>query len=1084
MTQVGLVTVLFTDLVDSTRMASEVGPAAADELRRAHFQSLREVIAEHEGREVKNTGDGLMVTFDRPSDGAMCAVELQRRTERFGRHTPDRRVSIRIGLSVGEAMNEDGDWFGPPVVEAARLCAIAEAGQILASEIVRALGGGRTGLEFVSLGTKDLKGLPEPVAVAEIGWEPEPVAAQLPPLLATMGGQFFVGRDLEAEKLLSAWKESLAGKRRAVLVAGEPGIGKTRLVHELARRASDGGSTILYGACDEHLGLAYQPFVEALTYLIASCDIDVLDRHVTAFGGELTRIVSELALRVPDVGEPLRADPESERHRLFEAVAHLLRTAAGIEGIVLILDDLHWADKGSLMLLRHLLRGTESAGLLIIGTYRDTDLARSHPLAEMLADFRRLEAVDRLTLSGLDAAGVEAFVEAAAGEALGDDGTTLARAVHGETEGNPFFVGQVLRHLAEAGAIFQRDGHWTFEGDVAHLGIPEGVREVIGHRLNRLAEDVNAVLRTAAVIGREFDLRLVAEVGDRAEDDVVDALEVAAAARLVVEMPSKPDHFMYAHALVRETLYEELSTSRRTRLHRRIGEALERRTPLPVAHLAHHFCEAAAMGEVEKAAEYARRAGEEAFWALAREDAAAQFTRGIEVLDEGGITKSAARVGLLTGLAYCQNYSGDLELARALATSAAHLARELGDPELFASAAVATAVGTPTIPDEASTLLIEEALEWLPTGDSALRSLVLTVLARSQSLFHNRSRRIELTGEALAIARRVGDHRALVEALAGRHDATWGPENIHERLELAEEMTQLEGPATMGWGDVYRFSNLLELGDVEGTRAAVERLEAKGLQTHDRGMFVWSEIWRAALDLFAGDLASGETRLMSWFADHRGVGDDIAMGVFGAQFFDLRRAQGRCEEVEGPVRALIDENPTIPGWRAGLGMLLTELDREAEVREQFEWLAADDFAALVPDLSYTLNLALATESCAYLHDADRAQWLYSAFLPYAERNIVVGIGWASIGAAARYLGLLATTMEQWDDAAAHFEAALEMNQRMGARPWVARTAYDHARMLTMSGRNGRIDELLALAGELANDIGMPVLAQRVAALRA
>ena len=191
---------------------------------------------------MKNTGDGLMVAFDRPSDGAACAVELQQRTERLGRHYPDRRVAIRIGLAVGEATSEDGDWFGPPVVEAARLCAVATQGQILATEVVRALGGGRGGLEFISLGPITLRGLPDPVAVVEIGWSPEPADVELPPLLAGLGGPFFVGRELEVESLTSAWKQTLEGRRRAVLVAGEPGVGKTRLVRELAATAQQGGA--------------------------------------------------------------------------------------------------------------------------------------------------------------------------------------------------------------------------------------------------------------------------------------------------------------------------------------------------------------------------------------------------------------------------------------------------------------------------------------------------------------------------------------------------------------------------------------------------------------------------------------------------------------------------------------------------------------------------------------------------------------------------------------------------------------------------------------------------------------------------
>jgi tetratricopeptide (TPR) repeat protein len=771
---------------------------------------------------------------------------------------------------------------------------------------------------------------------------------------------------------------------------------------------------------------------------------------------------------------------------LFEAVAHLLNIAAEKGGVVVILDDLHWADKGSLMLLRHLLRSADPIALLVVGTYRDTDLSRTHPLAEMLADFRRNDDVERLTLSGLDLAGVEAFVEAAAGQSLGADGMSLARAVHDETEGNPFFVGQVLRHLAESGAIFERDGQWSFEGDVAHLGIPEGVREVIGHRLNRLDDEVNRVLRTAAVIGREFDLRLVAEVGELSEDDVVDALEAAASVRLVAEVPSKADHFMYAHALVRESLYEELSTSRRTRLHKRIGEALERRPDPPLAALAHHFCESAAMGDVEKAADYACQAGDEARAALAQEDAAVHYIRGVEVLDEAGVSTDRIRIGLLTGLADAYNSMGRLDEAVGLAADAALMARALDDSELFARAAVASAVGAPPVPNDLSASLLEEALVWLPTTDSRLRARVHTFLGRAATVIADSERRIALAAEAVAIARRIDDREALVEALSVHHDANWGPANVEERLAIAEEMARLETGQTIGFGDVYRFADLLELGDIEGSTAAAEGLELASKQTQERGMALWAQVFRTVLELLSGDLEAAEARLMAWFADHRGVSDEMAIQMFGVQFFILRRDQGRCEEVEPPVRALIAENPEIAGWRAGLALLLTELDQRDEVHDLFERLATNDFAELLEaPVTYTLNLALATEACSYLRDAERAQVLYAALLPYAGRNIQVGFGWGAIGAASRYLAMLAVTMDRWDDAEKHFEAALDMNERMGARPWLARTAYEYASMLKSSGGDDdRADELVAQAAALAADVGMPVLAQRVAALRA
>ncbi len=539
---------------------------------------------------------------------------------------------------------------------------------------------------------------------------------------------------------------------------------------------------------------------------------------------------------------------------------------------------------------------------------------------------------------------------------------------------------------------------------------------------------------------------------------------------------------MFAHALVRESLYDELSTSRRTRLHRRIGEALEQRPQPPLAALAHHFCEAAAMGDVDKAADYARRAGTDALEALAHEDATGHFTRGLDVLDEAGVTSGVGRAELLLGLAEARNRGADTEVAQRTAVEASNIARDLGDAELFARAALASATGTPPRPDTVTERLLEEAIRWLDEADSPLRSRVLSMTMRTISYLDNTDRRRQLSEEALVMARRTGDIDALLDALATRHEAIWGPTNVEERLAIADEMIALDR-SVRGVGHVYRFADLFELGDIDGSRVALERLRLEVEQSREHGMVVWVDLWQTAIDLFCGRLEPAESGLMRWFSDHRGIPDDFALQCFGVQFFDLRRAQGRAHEVEPPVRALVEEHPENPAWRAGLAMLLTELDQRREVAALFEGLATDDFAAIKADaVGFTLNLALAAEACAYLGDADRAESLYKALLPYAGRNIIVGVGIVSIGPASRYLGLLATTMQRWDAAATHFDDALAMNTRMNARPWLARAMFDYAHMLRRSGRTEEARHLLTQASTLAIEIGMAVLSERVTAL--
>jgi predicted ATPase len=406
-------------------------------------------------------------------------------------------------------------------------------------------------------------------------------------------------------------------------------------VKELCRSTHADGAAVLWGSCDEELGGAYQPFAEALGWLADATAQGQLAELLGPAGTELLPIVPQLQQLVPGLGTRLLDDAESERNRLFEAATRLLSNLSERQPVVRVLDDLHWARKPTLLLLRHLLKTTSPLRLLVLATYRDTDLDRTHPLAEMLADLRRQNGVERLALHGLDEHGVRLFLQRAAGHDLDEQGMRLVATVHPETEGNPFFIGEVLRHLSESGALVFRDSRWTSDRQLGEVGIPEGIREVIGRRLSHLDSAANEVLTRAAVIGREFDLRLLAELSEGTTDDVLDTLAAAERSGLVEAVTGRPGCYRFSHALVRSTLYDELPASRRLRLHQAIGTAIEGRGD-PERHLtelARHFTEAAALGSVAKAADYCRRAGDQARADLAFEEAAVQYQRGLDVLD-------------------------------------------------------------------------------------------------------------------------------------------------------------------------------------------------------------------------------------------------------------------------------------------------------------------------------------------------------------------------------------------------------------------------------------------------------------------
>ena len=448
---------------------------------------------------------------------------------------------------------------------------------------------------------------------------------------AITGAAGFFGREEELAVMGAAWQRARTGSRQVMLVAGEAGIGKTRIIGEFARRCLSAATTLV-GHCDEEALTPYQPFVEALTQLLdpfSDAELAQQMRH-----GDLTpevaRLVPNLTAGLPELDSGAVVDPESERFRLFQAVDRLFSSAAKRTPLLILLDDLHWADKSSLLLLRHLARGAPSTAMLLIGTYRGDGVERT-PLGALLADLQRDQGAARLTLRGLTVEDAGRLVEAITGRR---PARAFMKSLTSETSGNPFFIREVVQHLKDAGELDQVDGSKPALHTARTL-VPESVKEVINQRLVRLSEQCKRALSLASVLGREFRLDVLARVGAFNEDDLLDALEAAQAAGLIAEEHGVQGRFSFSHALIREVLYEKLSETRRIRLHSRIGEVLENSSPadaVPLADLAYHFVQAASLNGYERAVDYATRAAREATESLAHEEAAHFYELALRAL--------------------------------------------------------------------------------------------------------------------------------------------------------------------------------------------------------------------------------------------------------------------------------------------------------------------------------------------------------------------------------------------------------------------------------------------------------------------
>jgi predicted ATPase/DNA-binding CsgD family transcriptional regulator len=893
----------------------------------------------------------------------------------------------------------------------------------------------------------------------------------------------FVGRLRELETLRGTLEQVRARRGRIVLIAGEPGIGKTRTAQELALVAESHGATVLWGHCPEEAGAPpYWPWVQIIRAALRAADPRALLRDVGSGASDIADIVPEIRDLLPELEPSARLEDAAQaRFRMFESIRHLLTSLGDRQITMLVLDDLHWADAPSLRLLEFLAPEMADAPLLLVGTYRPTELSRQHPLSDTLGSLARAPHVARVHLAGLTAEEVHDFIAAATGTRPPG---WLAASLYRQTEGNPLFLREIVRFLEQQGLF---DFGSASASLPAAIRIPEGVREVIGRRLNLLSTACNEALALAAVIGREFSDDLLIRAGGGDAETLTAALDEALGAHIIEERPD--GHYQFAHNLIRMTLYDELRPARRRQMHRAVGGALEasRRSDLDAAlpELARHFI---AAGDLDRAIDYATRAGQRAEALLAFEDAVLLFQSALDILDQREDRDEAAHCRLLLLLGEAQRKTNAFPQALATLLDAAERAIRLDDAEMCARAAlvyehVAWRFAQPV--DKPARQLLDRALarDDMPP---ALRAQLTGALARAL-LHEGAEREAKREGErAIAMARQLRDPTVLATCLYCML-AVINADSSEDLLRLGTEglaaANQIGDLELVHHMQTWRYLAFMERGDVALAEAELDanvRLDAR-LRQRTYQMAVL--LHRIMLALMRGELAEAEGLIVQGMTLQKIAAHADQLSV---QTFTLRREQGRLGELRPVLSAFLRQNAAASIWGPGLALLHLEIDDLDAAQREYQQIAKSGFVSIPRDGRWQLCMVYLCEVCAALGDAPRASELYDLMLPHGGRNLIGG-NLIFFGSADRYLGMLCSAMCRWSDAQRHFDAAVAMNTRTGALAPLVHTLHDYATMLLARNAPGDWQQAAAKlrdCQEKAGELGMRRLENSAASLLA
>lgn len=773
-------TFLIADVRGYTAFTVEHGDEAAASLTGRFADVVDEVVAAREGRVVELRGDEALVVFASARQALRAAVDLQQRLQQEMAANPTLPLRVGIGLDAGEAIPVRDGFRGAALNMAARLCSLAAAGEVLASDGVVHLARKVDGIAYTERGEMSLKGFADPVRVLEVSpagdtgaftavasnvaapgtvAPPEPGTQNLPigGFLGALPSTLLVARTAELARLSSVVDAVAGGTGRLVLLSGEPGVGKTRLAQEVTLFARNRDFVIAAGRCYEaHQTLAFYPFVEALTAVYGAAPPSVQT--------EVSRRWTDLARLLPSVGLPVTETTSGQdQQRLLWAATGFIQAVAAQRPVALMVDDLHWADAASLELLQHLARHTRSDRVLLLGTFRDVEVNRQHPLESALRDLQREGLVERLDLRRLEQTGTAELMAASMGEQEISD--EFAELVYRRTEGNPFFVQQVMRVLVERGDVFRRGNRWDRKS-IAEIEVPESIRSVVGQRLSRLSEKAQEVLYESSVLGQAFGFDDLLAMSGRSEPDIEGALQEAARAGLIRE--NTGDAYSFDHALTQQSLYGELTTRRKRRLHLAAGEAIEslpaRKRAGRAAEVAWHFLEA---DVPERALPWSLASGDDAIAVFAYRDAEMHFRTAGEIARELEETAAEAESLWKLGDALVQLARYDEAIATFEAAESLYATLHDAEGEMRVVSRIGR-VHSERMTRQVGIARLVPVLARAPaTASPALIELQIE-LARLYFLEDVLDEALPLAERATATARELGDDRLLAQAQVRR----------------------------------------------------------------------------------------------------------------------------------------------------------------------------------------------------------------------------------------------------------------------------------------------------------------------------